>query len=150
MGRTKGKGIEMGYVEVHNVDGEGGWTDLDDIPLIETVNCQLCNEPTEAWNIMANIVIGSASMQLAGSISAAALDCDNDIAIGFKSFQFSGIREDGKIIKYYSSKTNTTIASTYVEKDGECDKRYIRRNEDAYFVDNEVLKKIIRRDFNNR
>ncbi len=47
----------MGYVEVHNVDGEGGWTDLDDIPLIETVNCQLCNEPTEAWNIMANIVI---------------------------------------------------------------------------------------------
>ncbi len=26
----------MGYVEVYNVDGEGGWTDLEDIPFIET------------------------------------------------------------------------------------------------------------------
>ena len=47
----------MGYIEIHNQDGLGGWTDLDDIPFIETLNCQLCNEPTEAWNIMANIVI---------------------------------------------------------------------------------------------
>jgi hypothetical protein len=47
----------MGYIEVHNFDGEGGWTDLDDIPLTETLNCQLCNEPTEAWNIIANILI---------------------------------------------------------------------------------------------
>jgi len=45
----------MGYVEVYNVDGEGGWTDINDIPFIETVNCQLCNEPTEARDIMAII-----------------------------------------------------------------------------------------------
>jgi hypothetical protein len=35
----------MGYIEIHNQDGLGGWTDLDEIPFIETVNCQLCNEP---------------------------------------------------------------------------------------------------------
>ena len=56
MGTTEGESI-MGYVEVYNVEGEGGWTNLDDIPLTETLNCQLCNEPTEAWNIIANIVI---------------------------------------------------------------------------------------------
>ena len=46
----------MGYVEVYMEDQEN-WVDINDVPLIETVNCQLCNEPTEAWNIMANIVI---------------------------------------------------------------------------------------------
>jgi hypothetical protein len=47
----------MGYIEVHNQDGLGGWTDLEDIPFIETVNCQLCNEPTQASDIMAKILI---------------------------------------------------------------------------------------------
>jgi hypothetical protein len=47
----------MGYVEIHNQDGLGGWTDLEDIPFIETVNCQLCNEPTQASDIMAKILI---------------------------------------------------------------------------------------------
>jgi hypothetical protein len=56
MGTTEGESV-MGHIEVYNVGGEGGWTDLDDIPITETLNCQLCNEPTEAWNIIANIVI---------------------------------------------------------------------------------------------
>jgi hypothetical protein len=47
----------MGYIEIHNQDGLGGWTDLEDIPFIETVNCQLCNEPTQASDIMAKILI---------------------------------------------------------------------------------------------
>jgi MinD superfamily P-loop ATPase len=49
--------MNMGYIEIHNQDGLGGWTDLDDIAFIETVNCQLCNEPTEARDIMAIITI---------------------------------------------------------------------------------------------
>jgi hypothetical protein len=44
----------MGYAEIHTPEG---WVNVEDIPMIETVNCQLCNEPTEAWNIVANIVI---------------------------------------------------------------------------------------------
>ena len=47
----------MGYVEVWNAEGEGGWTRIEDVAMEQTVNCQLCNEPTEAWNIVANIVI---------------------------------------------------------------------------------------------
>jgi len=47
----------MGYFEVYNQDGLGSWTDLEDIPFIETVNCQLCNEPTQASDIMAKILI---------------------------------------------------------------------------------------------
>jgi len=50
----------MGYIEVYNIDKDGEWTDLDDIPYITTVNCQLCNEPTEAHDIIvtARIVDG--------------------------------------------------------------------------------------------
>lgn len=44
----------MGYAEIHTPEG---WVALEDVPMIDTVNCQLCNEPTEAWNIIANIVI---------------------------------------------------------------------------------------------
>lgn len=44
----------MGYAEIHTPEG---WVNVEDIPMINTVNCQLCNEPTEAWNIIANIVI---------------------------------------------------------------------------------------------
>ena len=47
----------MGYIEIHNADGLGGWVNFDDIPFIEIINCQLCNEPTEAKNIVANIEI---------------------------------------------------------------------------------------------
>ena len=47
----------MGYIEIHNADGLGGWVNFDDIPFIEIINCQLCNEPTEARDIVANIVI---------------------------------------------------------------------------------------------
>ena len=46
----------MGYVEFYN-ETTGEWTNIEDVPMHETVNCQLCNEPTEAWNIIANIVI---------------------------------------------------------------------------------------------
>ena len=53
MGTAKGEGI-MGFAEIHTPEG---WVNVEDIPLINTVNCQLCNEPTEAWNIVANIVI---------------------------------------------------------------------------------------------
>ena len=57
LGAHKRQGDNMGYVEIHNQDGLGGWTDLEDIPFIETVNCQLCNEPTQASDIMAKILI---------------------------------------------------------------------------------------------
>ena len=56
MGTTESESL-MGYVEVYNVEGEGGWTDLNDIPFIETIKCQLCNEPTEASDIIAHILI---------------------------------------------------------------------------------------------
>ena len=38
----------MGYAEIHTVDG---WVDVEDIPMIDKVICQLCNEPTEAKDI---------------------------------------------------------------------------------------------------
>jgi hypothetical protein len=53
MGTAESEGI-MGYAEIHTSEG---WVNVEDIPMINTVNCQLCNEPTEAWNIVANIVI---------------------------------------------------------------------------------------------
>ena len=56
MGTTESESI-MGYIEIHNADGLGGWVNFDDIPFIEIINCQLCNEPTEARDIVANIVI---------------------------------------------------------------------------------------------
>jgi len=56
MGTAESEGI-MGYAEIHTVDG---WVDVEDIPMIDTVICQLCNEPTEAKdiNITARIVEG--------------------------------------------------------------------------------------------
>jgi hypothetical protein len=45
----------MGYVELHNLNNDGQWVDLKDIPFIETINCQLCNEPTKANDIVADI-----------------------------------------------------------------------------------------------
>jgi hypothetical protein len=47
MGTTEGEGI-MGYAELHTAEG---WVNVEDIPMIETVICQLCNEPTEAQDI---------------------------------------------------------------------------------------------------
>ena len=47
MGATESKAI-MGYIEVHTPEG---WVALEDIPMIDTVNCQLCNEPTMASDI---------------------------------------------------------------------------------------------------
>ena len=55
MGTTESESV-MGYVEVFN-ENQGEWVDINDIPLIQTVNCQLCNEPTEARDIVAHIVI---------------------------------------------------------------------------------------------
>ena len=47
MGTTEGEGI-MGYAEFHTADG---WVNVEDVPMIDTVNCQLCNEPTQASDI---------------------------------------------------------------------------------------------------
>ena len=55
MGTTESESV-MGYVEVFN-ENQGEWVDINDIPLIQTVNCQLCNEPTQARDIIAHIVI---------------------------------------------------------------------------------------------
>jgi len=38
----------MGYAEFHTADG---WVNVEDVPMIDTVNCQLCNEPTLASDI---------------------------------------------------------------------------------------------------
>ena len=38
----------MGYAEIHTPEG---WVALEDVPMIDTVNCQLCNEPTMASDI---------------------------------------------------------------------------------------------------
>ena len=37
---TEGESV-MGYIEVYNIDKDGEWTDLDDIPFITVINCQL-------------------------------------------------------------------------------------------------------------
>jgi hypothetical protein len=56
MASTESESV-MGYIEVYNIDKDGEWTDLDDIPFITTINCQLCNEPTEAHDIIIPAVI---------------------------------------------------------------------------------------------
>ena len=43
MGTSESEGI-MGFAELHTADG---WVNVEDIPMIDTVICQLCNEPTE-------------------------------------------------------------------------------------------------------
>jgi hypothetical protein len=53
MGATETE-ILMGHIEIHTEDG---WTPLEDVPMFDTVNCQLCNEPTMATDIVADIVI---------------------------------------------------------------------------------------------
>jgi hypothetical protein len=53
---TEGESV-MGYIEVYNIDKDGEWTDLDDIPMMTVINCQLCNEPTEAHDIIIPAVI---------------------------------------------------------------------------------------------
>ena len=54
----------MGYVEVWNAEGDGGWTRLEEIPMIETVPCQLCNEPTLAADIVADLHITEAEIKV--------------------------------------------------------------------------------------
>ena len=44
----------MGDLEIHTVEG---WVKLEDIPMFDTVPCQLCNEPTMASDISMNAVI---------------------------------------------------------------------------------------------
>jgi hypothetical protein len=53
MGATEAE-ILMGHIEIHTEDG---WVPLEDVPMFDTVNCQLCNEPTTATDIVADIVI---------------------------------------------------------------------------------------------
>jgi hypothetical protein len=54
MATTEGKGLIMGHVEYFD-ETTGAWTNLEDVPLFDTINCQLCNEPTEAHDIVAEI-----------------------------------------------------------------------------------------------
>ena len=44
----------MGNLQFYN-ETTGEWTNLEDVPLFETINCQLCNEPTAAHDIVAEI-----------------------------------------------------------------------------------------------
>jgi hypothetical protein len=46
----------MGYIEVFN-ENDGSWENINDIPHIESINCQLCNEPTLAKDVIAHILI---------------------------------------------------------------------------------------------
>jgi hypothetical protein len=48
------RGHNMGFVEYFD-ETTGEWTNLEDVPLFDTINCQLCNEATEAHNIIAEI-----------------------------------------------------------------------------------------------
>ena len=52
----------MGYVEIY--DNNGGWTPLEDVPLFDTIACQLCNEPTEAKDIVADIHIEDSQIKV--------------------------------------------------------------------------------------
>jgi len=53
-GNHRNQGANMGYVEYFD-ETTGTWTNLEDVPLFDTINCQLCNEPTEAQDIIAEI-----------------------------------------------------------------------------------------------
>jgi ribosomal protein L37AE/L43A len=46
----------MGFVEYFD-ETTGQWINIEDIPMIDTVNCQLCNEPTMAKDIIAEILV---------------------------------------------------------------------------------------------
>ena len=43
MGATETKRLIMGHIEVHT---PYGWVNLEDVPLFDSIPCQLCNEPT--------------------------------------------------------------------------------------------------------
>lgn len=47
MGATEAEGI-MADLEIHTPEG---WVKLEDVPLFDTIPCQLCNEPTEIRDI---------------------------------------------------------------------------------------------------
>ena len=47
-------GEGVGFVEYFD-ETTGTWTNLEDVPLFDTINCQLCNEQTEAHDIIAEI-----------------------------------------------------------------------------------------------
>jgi len=36
----------MGNLEFYN-ETTGEWTNLEDVPMFDTINCQLCNEPVQ-------------------------------------------------------------------------------------------------------
>ena len=44
----------MGDLEIHTADG---WIKLEDVPLFNTIPCQLCNEPTEVRDITLPVVV---------------------------------------------------------------------------------------------
>jgi hypothetical protein len=56
MATTEGESL-MGYVEIYNIEKDGEWTDLEDVPLYDTILCQLCNEPTLASDIIIPAII---------------------------------------------------------------------------------------------
>jgi hypothetical protein len=53
MATTEGERL-MGHLEYFN-ETTGEWTNIEDVPLFDTINCQLCNEPTAAHDIVAEI-----------------------------------------------------------------------------------------------
>jgi len=53
---TEGESV-MGYVEIYNIEKDGEWTDLEDVPMYDTILCQLCNEPTLANDIIIPAII---------------------------------------------------------------------------------------------
>ena len=46
----------MGYIEVYN-ENDNKWVALEDVPIYDTINCQLCNEATEAKDIIIPAII---------------------------------------------------------------------------------------------
>ena len=57
----------MGFVEYFD-ETTGSWTNLEDVPLFDTINCQLCNEPVqirELANISSEPVNGIVTWQCA-------------------------------------------------------------------------------------
>ena len=55
MASTRSEGI-MGHIDIWNHNDEQ-WVALEDVPLYDTINCQLCNEPTLASDIIIPAVI---------------------------------------------------------------------------------------------
>ena len=46
----------MGDLEIYN-ETTGDWTRLEDVPMFDTINCQLCNEETLAHDIIIPAII---------------------------------------------------------------------------------------------